>query len=133
MKSTGNRILVLFCLGFLITGGLYAQESVGEVYTKVETKAQYPGGAKAFAEFLQENLKYPEEAIKEEIMGKVYLQMIINKDGSVSEVVVTKKVHPLLDAEATRLVKMMPKWVPATLDGEAVRTKVSVPISFRLN
>ncbi|MHA7102583.1 energy transducer TonB [Roseivirga pacifica] len=122
--------LVLIC--FFLTIGLQAQESVEEV-TSLSTRAQYPGGSKAFAKFLQDNLKYPEEAKDQNIAGKVILMFDVEKDGSITNVKVIRSANPLLDTEAIRIVKTMPKWTPATFKGQAIKSIARVPINFVLN
>ena len=79
------------------------------------------------------NVKYPEEAQKQKIQGRVTVQFIIEKDGTITGVTVLRSVHPLLDKEAIRVVQNMPKWVPGTQRGEPVRVSYTAPINFRLN
>ncbi len=79
------------------------------------------------------NVKYPEKAQKEKIQGRVTVQFIIEKDGTVTNVKVLRSVHRLLDKEAIRVVEGMPKWIPGTQRGEPVRVSYTAPINFRLN
>lgn len=83
--------------------------------------------------FLSENVKYPAECEKQGVQGRVILRIVIDKDGSVTDVEVAKSVHPLLDAEAVRVASSMPRWQPATKDGQPVRIRYSLPITFSLN
>jgi TonB family protein len=83
--------------------------------------------------FLQENVKYPEEAMKNGIQGRVLIQFIVEKDGSISEAKVIKKVNELLDAEALRVIGEMPKWTPGKQKGQEVRVKFVLPVTFRLS
>ena len=125
------RASILVLIFFFLTVGLSAQESVEEEqFEIVTTKAEYPGGTKELAKFLQENLKYPKDALKNNISGKVFLRAIVEKDGKLKDIEVIRSVHPSLDAEALRLVKSMPKWTPATQRGQAVRSKIMLPIVF---
>jgi len=91
------------------------------------------GGFDAMYKFLQENLKYPEHALNEGISGQVFLEFVVERDGSISNVKVLKGVHPALDAESMRVVKMMPKWNPGKHNGELVRTFYQIPIRFTVN
>ena len=102
------------------------------MFTVVEQAPEYPGGMKAMSKFLSKNIKYPREALEESIQGKVIVTFIVEKDGSVSNVEVLKSVHKLLDDEAVRVVKMMPKWKPGTQAGKPVRSKFDLPILFNM-
>ena len=95
--------------------------------------ASFPGGNRALMEFLSEKLNYPEEAAKEKIQGRVICQFDIDEKGYVSNIKVAKPIHPLLDAEAVRVMSIMPRWIPAKQLGVAVKTRFTLPITFRLN
>ena len=84
-------------------------------------------------QFLRQEVKYPKEASKDGVQGRVVVQFVVEKDGSISEVEVVKKVNEHLDAEAVRVVNAMPKWKPGKQKGENVRVKYTLPISFRLS
>lgn len=99
----------------------------------VEQMPEFPGGQEALMKFLSESVKYPKEASKDGIQGRVVVQFVVEKDGSISEVEVVKKVNEHLDAEAVRVVNAMPKWKPGKQKGENVRVKYTLPISFRLS
>ena len=103
-----------------------------KIWDTPETMPEYPGGMAALSSFLSENIVYPDEAKEKEIGGRVMVQYVIEKDGSVTEVKVMKGVNPLLDAEAIRVVKAMPKWKPGTVNGKSVRVKYVLPIVFKL-
>ncbi|MFV0539302.1 MAG: TonB family protein [Dysgonomonas sp.] len=92
----------------------------------------YPGGETAMQAFIRQNLEYPAEAQKKEIEGRVYLQFIVTEIGEISDIEVSRSVHPLLDNEAIRVVKMMPKWIPATENGEPIKAVFELPMQFRL-
>lgn len=83
-------------------------------------------------DYLSKSVRYPAIAIEHGIEGKVICQFVINRDGSVVDVVVLKGVHPSLDSEALRVVKSMPNWKPGRQNGKAVRVKCTIPVSFRL-
>jgi len=99
----------------------------------VEKMPEFPGGDKALLEFLSKNIKYPVEAQKKGLQGRVVVGFVVEKDGSLSDVKTAKSVDPLLDQEAMRVVKSMPKWLPGRQKGKAVRVKFNVPISYQLN
>lgn len=82
------------------------------VFDVVEVMPQYPGGPIAMLKYLMENIKYPEQAMKEGIQGRVTVRFIVEKDGSISDVKPILSVHPLLNKEAVRVVESMPKWSP---------------------
>ena len=94
---------------------------------------EYPGGLQELVTFLSQNLVYPKELAETCIHGRVYLSIIVEKDGSISNIEEFRSPHHVLTEEAIRVVKMMPKWKPAMKDGEAVRVKMLLPISFSLN
>ena len=99
---------------------------------KVDEKPTFPGGESAMKSFLRSNIKYPIVAQEDGVQGCVFVQFIIEKDGSMSDVKVIRSVDPSLDREALRVVKAMPKWTPAKLKGIPVRTKCTTPVVFRL-
>ena len=105
----------------------------GEVYQVVEEQPEYPGGMEAMMKFLQENVKYPEQAQSNGVQGRVIVQFVVNKDGSVSNDTVVRSVDPLLDAEALRVVRAMPNWTPGKQKGEPVRVRFTLPVTFRLD
>lgn len=93
---------------------------------------RFPQGTRALFDFLNENIHYPEEAEKKKIEGRVIITFVVDGDSTINEVEIIQRVHPLLDAEALRVVKAMPKWEPATKSGVPVRVKYTIPISFVL-
>ncbi|MBF1546353.1 MAG: energy transducer TonB [Prevotella salivae] len=101
-------------------------------YCIVEMMPQYPGGLAAMLKYIRENIKYPEQAMKERIQGRVTVSFIIEKDGSISDVKAVRSVHPLLDKEAVRMVKSMPKWSPGKNNGKPVRVRFNLPVMFKL-
>lgn len=103
-----------------------------KLYDVVEEMPQFPGGPSALFEYLSKNVNYPEDAEQSGVQGRVVLSFIIDNDGSVTDIKVQKSLFPSLDAEAVRVVKTMPKWVPGKQDGFYVRVKYNVPVTFRL-
>lgn len=101
-------------------------------YEIVEEMPKFPGGHEVLMLFLSKNIKYPVEAQKQKIQGRVIVQFIVNKEGNLINPTVIRSVHPLLDAEALRVIDKMPKWEPGKQKGKTVNVKYTVPINFRL-
>lgn len=102
------------------------------VFDVVEVMPQFPGGQIAMLQYLMKNIKYPEQAVKEGIQGRVTVRFIVEKDGSISDVKPVLSVHPLLNKEAVRVVKSMPKWTPGKQNGKPVRVRFNLPVMFKL-
>ena len=107
-------------------------QSNQNLYDQVEQMPEYPGGMPAMIDFLQTNLKYPEDAVKQKVSGRVMVMFVVETDGSLSNVRVARKVFPSLDAEAVRVVKTMPKWKPGKENGRPVRVNFTLPVVFTL-
>jgi len=105
----------------------------GEVFVVVEKMPVYPGGDEALFKFIYENVRYPAEAKEQGIQGKVILRFMVASDGAVEDISVVKGVHPLLDAEAVRVMSILPHWTPGTQGGKPVNVWYSVPVSFSLS
>ena len=132
-----KKLILMFLMAgcFLMTAN--AQKTVvsqtdPKVFDTVEQMPEYPGGMQAMIEFLQTNMKYPEDAAKQKVEGRVMVQFVVETDGSVTDVHVAKQVFPSLDAEAIRVVQAMPKWTPGKEKGRVVRVKYNLPIVFRM-
>jgi protein TonB len=108
------------------------QEAPKEIFTVVEEQPTYPGGDEARIKFLQENMKYPEEAKELGVQGKVYVTFVVEVDGSITDVKVLRGIGSGCDDEAVRVVKSMPKWVPGKQRGVPVRVQFNLPINFKL-
>ena len=102
------------------------------IHEVVDEPPSFPGGDAAQIAFLSNNLRYPAVAMEQGIQGRVVTQFVVDKDGSITDVKVVRSLDPMLDKEAVRLVKSMPKWTPGKLNGSPVRVKYILPISFRL-
>lgn len=98
----------------------------------VDQQPSFPGGTNALNTFILSNLKYPVWAQEKGIQGRVVVKFIVEKDGSISNVEVDRSVNPVLDNEAMRVVKAMPKWIPGQINGKAVKVECSHPFVFRL-
>ena len=103
-----------------------------EVYGAVEVMPEYPGGTTAMFDFIQKNLKYPESAKDKGLEGRVFIGFVVEKDGSLSSFQVLRGVCDEIDAEAVRVLKMMPKWKPGMNEGEPVRVQYTMPFKFQL-
>ena len=104
------------------------------VFEVVEQMPEYPdGGMAGLMKYFKENIRYPEAAKKAGTQGRVIVQFVVNKDGSISDAKPLRSVDPALDAEAIRLVNAMPKWKPGMQRGEAVTVKYTVPVKFSLD
>ena len=99
----------------------------------LEHKPEFKGGIGGLMKWIAEHTNYPKEAKKKGITGKVFVQFVIERDGSVSNVKPVRKVNPLLDEEAVRVIKMMPKWKPGKQRGKLVRVMYQIPINFVLD
>lgn len=103
------------------------------IYQIVEVMPEFPGGTEKFMEYLSGNIKYPEEAKEKGISGRVFIQFVVEKDGSVSNVKVAKGIGKECDDEAVRVVKAMPKWKPGLMKGKPVRVNYMLPVNFKLD
>lgn len=109
------------------------EEEEEVIFMVVETMPEFPGGQQALFKYLGENVKYPVIAQENGIQGRVICQFVVNKDGSIVDVVVVRSSgEPSLDKEALRVINSMPKWKPGKQRGKPVRVKYTVPVNFRL-
>jgi periplasmic protein TonB len=135
MKTIELMLTVILVFFFTAVSAQEKKESNPDaegVYYEVEIMPEFPGGYTALQEFLMKNIQYPDQAKKEGITGKVFVQFIIDKTGKVTNPKVLKSVHPLLDAEAIRVVGAMPDWTPGKNKGETVKVAFTIPIMFAL-
>ena len=111
--------------------GDYGDEYVDEemIFEFVEAMPSFPGDLN---KWLAKNTKYPQEALENNITGRVYVQFVVEKNGSITQVKVVRGVDKALDQEAVRVVSSMPKWKPGMQRDKAVRVKYTVPINFQL-
>lgn len=101
-------------------------------YSFVEQMPEFTGGEMALRKYLGSNVRYPREAMENGFQGKVFVSYIVEKDGSITNVKIQIGIHPLLDAEAIRVVQGMPRWIPGRQSGKTVRVSYTVPINFVL-
>lgn len=103
-----------------------------KIYVAVEESAKFPGGDAELYKQLSMRIHYPAEAAQKNIQGRVTIQFVIEKDGSISNVKVVRNCYPELDQEAIRVVKSLPKFTPARMNGQAVRSWYTLPVSFKI-
>lgn len=117
----------------LPTANMQTQQSATKAYDVVEVMPKFKGGESAMMEFLMMNMKYPQAAVKAKQQGRAIVGFVVRKDGTVSDVHITKSAgYAVLDEEAMRVVKSMPAWEPGKQKGKPVNVKYNVPITFRL-
>jgi periplasmic protein TonB len=130
-----NKMILLL---FVVIGStvIHAQTKVLEeeeiVICFIEEQPEFPGGEEALIQFISKNLIYPALAKEMNIVGKVFVQFEIEKDGSVTNVVCKKGIGGGCDEEAVRVVKTMPKWKPGKQNGRPVKVKFILPIKFEI-
>ena len=107
-------------------------EEEQEIFQVVENMPEFPGGTQALLQYLKKNIKYPTICQEQGIQGRVVVQFVVNKDGSIVDPEVIKPVNPYLDKEALRVVSTMPKWKPGEQRGKPVRVKFTLPVQFKL-
>ena len=111
----------------------FSKDTIGDVFVVVEENPFFPGGDEAMYKFLVDNLVYPEDAKAKGISGRVYINFVIEKNGEISNIKVLRGVCSSIDAEAIRVVKLMPKWNPGMQRGKPVRVNFNLPINFQLS
>jgi protein TonB len=147
VKQTGILVAILFlCTTFSVVAQENRQDTVErnvafvqdtaectEIFVTVEQPPEFTGGREARVQFLRDNLTYPKRARKEGLAGVVLVGFIVEKDGSLTNFSIIKSAHPVLDAEALRVVKLMPKWVSGKQQGKPVCVQHQMPITFTIN
>ena len=134
MKAIG---FIFTVFGLVLVMSLSAQEKTFQpnekgVYTEAEVMPEFPGGYNGLVDFLVKNISYPEQAKKDSITGKVFVQFVIDEAGRIAESKIIRGVAPLLDEEALRVINTMPAWTPGTVKGKAVKVAFTLPIMFAL-
>ena len=134
-----KRLIMMSLMAICCLTTVLAQKTVvsqkdqkEEPFNVVEDMPAFPGGMDAMIQFLSSNIQYPADAQKQKVDGRVLVNFVVEKDGSITEVKVIKPTFPSLDAEAVRVVKAMPKWKPGYQRGKAVRVQFTMPINFSL-
>ena len=116
----------------LVTEPVKPKEEESTVFEYVEQMPSFPGGDAALMRYLSKNIKYPPLAEENGIQGRVICSFVVERDGSVSDIRIKRSVDPSLDKEAMRVVSAMPKWIPGRQNGQMVRVKYTLPVTFRL-
>ena len=134
-----KRLIMMSLMAICCLTTVLAQKTVvsqkdqkEDPFNVVEDMPAFPGGMEAMIQFISSNIKYPADAKKQKVDGRVLVNFVVEKDGSITEVKVIKPAFPSLDAEAIRVVKAMPKWKPGYQRGQAVRVQFTMPINFSL-
>ena len=110
-----------------------SNDTIEQIYMVVEQMPEFPGGMGELMKYLGENIKYPSKAQDNQWEGRTICQFVVEKDGSINEAKILKSSgHELLDAEALRVILNMPKWTAGMQNGDSVRVKFALPISFKL-
>jgi periplasmic protein TonB len=121
-------LLILALFPFVLT----AQEPDEKIYDFVDYEPEFPGGAAAMSRWIQENVTYPTYALEHNEQGIVYVKFVVGKTGEIGAVKVVKGVSESLNAEALRVVSLMPRWKPGMIQGEPVPVNFTLPINFVL-
>ncbi len=108
------------------------EETADEILIFAETQPSFPGGLDAFYRYLSETVAYPKQAIRRGVSGKVFVEFVVDKDGSLSQLRVAKGIGAGCDEEALRVIRNSPRWNPGKQRGRAVRVRMMVPIIFKL-
>lgn len=103
------------------------------VYAKVDSMPKYPGGVASMQQFLAQNVTYPATEEGRKVQGRVLLSVVVTKDGFLRDIRVEQSVSPLIDREAVRVMRLMPRWKPGTIAGKPVNARIKMPISFVLH
>ncbi|MBO5887191.1 MAG: energy transducer TonB [Bacteroidaceae bacterium] len=103
------------------------------IYEMVEENAQFPGGDAECFKWLSEHIKYPSICVEQGVQGRVIVNFVVNRDGSIVDVKTVRSPDPNLTKEAERVVKLMPKWKPARQGNKTVRSRFTLPVMFRLS
>lgn len=128
-EDTNEGVAVIYLAPIVEEEIIVIEEEIFEV---VEVKPMFPGGDQALFAYLSKHIKYPSIPQELGVQGKVILQFVVDKDGSISHLSVVRSVDPHLDKEAIRVVQSMPKWSPGKQRGVPVRVKYTLPVTFRL-
>ncbi len=119
-----------FRKGKSLTGQCFTSSGQDTTFYAYEVMPAFPGGAEGMMKFLAKNIVYPQKARNEGVAGRVVVQFVVDADGLPKNTRILESVHPLLDAEAIRLVSIMPRWEPAKVDGEIVTASFTLPVRF---
>ena len=133
--TTMKKLLFILILGFTTLTTARAQNTdtpCCKVFHVVEQMPQFPGGQAAMMKFIADSLRYPSVVCTGGVEGRIVVRFVVDCEGNIVNPLVVRSVDPLLDREAIRLVKSMPKWKPGRVNGEPVNVKYRLPITFKL-
>ena len=127
MKFT-KIFLLLFVASVVFNGCGPAKQ-----YVKVDRMPEFPGGFKNLVAYMTQNVQYPEAAMQAGVQGRVVVSFIVETDGSITDCHVSQSLSPSCDAEALRVVKAMPRWIPGMDKGKPIRVMFNLPVSFKFS
>ena len=129
-----KKLILLAAIAMLCGFGAKAQNVVfdDEIYTVIEVAPEFPGGVDSMYAFISRNIKYPEEALKNNISGNVYVTFVVEKDGQITSTRLLRDIGAGCGQEALRVVRSMPKWKPGTSQGKPKRVQFNLPFVFTL-
>ena len=128
----GKAVAVKYTVPITLRLKSPVEEAKEETLTVVDVMPQYPGGDRELLKFIAQSIKYPTDAQEAGVQGRVICSFVVDKKGNIVEPKIIRGIDPSLDAEALRVIGMMPRWTPGRQDGKAVRVLYTVPITFRL-
>lgn len=131
-ESASKLRTLLACFNSSLGDSTFLKLGNSKIYTRVEQPPQFMGGFEAMMNFIKKTMRYPPKA-RNSIEGTVYVSFIVNIDGSLTEIKTIKTAHPALDAEAERVIKLMPPWIPGRINQRAVPVRFILPIKFKYN
>ena len=132
-----NKIILVISIILAFTTGVMAQnnhskkKSNKEVVSRAAVKPSFPGGNKALFDYIDKNLEYPKKAKKTDIKGRVDVSFIVEKDGRLTHIQIERSLSRSHNRKAKRLIRKMPKWKPALVNGQPVRFRFRLPIVFK--
>ncbi|MBR4263113.1 MAG: energy transducer TonB [Paludibacteraceae bacterium] len=127
-------MLALLSMGmtYAVNGSLAAQVDAEELFIDYEKKPEFPGGQTALERFIKNHLRHPVSVRESNLNGRVVCEFIVNKDGSISDIEVVRSNYSAMNDEVVRMLQEMPRWEPATSNGEPVSARYVLPVQFHL-
>ena len=129
-----KKLILLAAIAMFCGFSAKAQKVVfdDEIYTVIEVAPEFPGGVDSMYAFISRNIKYPEEALKNNVSGNVYVTFVVEKDGQITSTRLLRDIGAGCGQEALRVVRSMPKWKPGTSQGKPKRVQFNLPFVFTL-
>lgn len=131
-KSIYSTLFAMLLLSFCIKNAAAQDDKTVYNFVSMENPPSYPGGMASFYKFLGENIKYPEQAKADNVQGNVFVSFTVEKDGSLNDIKVDRKLGSGTDEEAVRVIKLSKKWNPGMQNGKVVRVKYNIPVRFKI-